>query len=104
MRFDHVAQQVGSIDEAMRWWQETVADSTVLYQDETWGMLDAAGARIAFVVAAEHPAHVAYRVTGTELEQLAGRHGAAIARHRDGSRSCYVQGPGDQVVEFIAYE
>ncbi len=103
MRFDHVAHQVPDIAGAIAWWKENVGEVEVLYEDESWGLLDANGTRLAFVLESEHPSHWAWRVSGPELERLAEGHGADIADHRDGSRSIYVEAPGGQVVEIIAF-
>jgi catechol 2,3-dioxygenase-like lactoylglutathione lyase family enzyme len=103
MRFDHVAQQVPDIADALRWWQRTVPGSWIVYEDDTWGLLDAHGTRLAFVMADQHPNHVAWRVADDEFERLAAEHDAEVAGHRDGSRSFYLQAPGGQSVEVIAY-
>ena len=103
VNFDHVAQQVPDIGEALDWWRRMVPGSRVLYADETWGLLEAGGARLAFVSAREHPDHLAFKVSADELERLAAEHDAAIAVHRDGSRSFYVEAPGGRRLEVIAY-
>ena len=103
VNFDHVAQQVPDIGEALAWWQRMVPGARVLYADETWGLLEAGGAKLAFVMAREHPDHLAFKVSGEELERLAVRHDAPIAVHRDGSRSFYIDAPGGKGVEIIAY-
>lgn len=103
MRFDHVAHQVPDIAEAIAWWRANVGDVDVLYADDTWGLVEAAGLRIAFVMADEHPGHVAFRVAPERLDELAAQHGCEPADHRDGSRSFYVEGPGETGVELIAY-
>ncbi len=103
MQFDHVAHQVPDVAAALQWWQRTVPGATVLYADETWGLLEAGGAKLAFVVAEQHPDHLAYKVSGSELERLAAEHGATIDTHRDGSRSFYLDAPGSHRVEVIAY-
>lgn len=103
VQFDHVAQQVPDVAAALEWWQRTIPGATVVYADETWGLIEAGGARVAFVVADQHPDHLAYKVSGSELERLATEHAVAIAPHRDGSRSFYLDAPGDHRVEVIAY-
>jgi len=102
VRFDHVAQQVPDIGEAIAWWRETVGVE-VLHQDPTWALIEAGGVKLAFVLADEHPDHLAWRVDEAELERLAAAGGREIAGHRDGTRSFYVEGPGGQTVEIIAY-
>ncbi|HEV7805605.1 MAG TPA: VOC family protein [Solirubrobacteraceae bacterium] len=103
MQFDHVAQLVPDVAAALAWWQELVPGARVLYADETWGLIEAGGAKIAFVTAEQHPDHLAFKVSGSELERLAAEHGASIDPHRDGTRSFYVHGPGAHRVELIAY-
>lgn len=103
MQFDHVALQVPDIATALVWWREHVPGAEVLYADETWGLLEAGGAKLAFVVADEHPDHLAFKVSDAALERLAGQHELAISPHRDGSRSFYLDAPGGHRVEVIAY-
>jgi len=103
MQFDHVAQPVPDIAAALAWWQRAVPGARVLYADDTWGLLEAGGARLAFVMADQHPHHLAFKVSGEELERLAAEHGAEVAVHRDDSRSFYLEAPGDAQVEVIAY-
>lgn len=103
MHFDHVAQQVPDISAALEWWQRVVPGARVLYADETWGLLEAGGAKLAFVMADQHPDHLAFRVSEDELERMAAEHGTAIALHRDASRSFYLDAPGGHSVEVIAY-
>lgn len=103
MQFDHVALRVPDIHAAIVWWRQTVPGCSVLHEDDTWGLLDAGGSRIAFVTADQHPDHLAYTVSAAQLERLAGEHGAQIVTHRDASRSFYLDAPGEHRVELIAY-
>ena len=103
MQFDHVAQQVPDIAAALEWWSGVIPGARVLYADETWGLLEAGGAKLAFVMADEHPNHLAFKVSGEELERLAALHGVPVSGHRDGSRSFYLDAPGGHGVEVIAY-
>ena len=103
MQFDHVAQQVPDIAEAVEWQLRTIPGSTVLHQDPTWALVESGGAKLAFVLADQHPPHLAFRVSDAELEDLAAEHGAAIATHRDATRSIYLRGPGSLATEIISY-
>lgn len=103
MQFDHVAQQVPNIAAALRWWRAAVPGATILYADDSWGLLEAGGAKLAFVTADQHPDHLAFKVSTAELERMAAEHDGEIDEHRDGSRSFYVHAPGDHRVELIAY-
>jgi hypothetical protein len=103
VQFDHVAQQVPDVAAALEWWSGVVPGARVLYADETWGLLEAGGAKLAFVMADEHPDHLAFKVSGEELARLAALHGVVVSGHRDGSRSFYLAAPGGHGVEVIAY-
>lgn len=102
--FDHVAQQVPDIAEAVAWYQKTIPGVKVLYQDATWAFVQAGAVRLAFVVEDQHPGHLAWRVDQAELERLAALHNKEIKAHRDRTRSFYLLAPGGQGVEFICME
>ena len=101
--FDHVAQIVPDIGAAVAWYRELLPNTHVIYQDATWAFIEAGGAKLAFVVKDQHPNHLAWRVSATELERLAALHAQEIKPHRDGTRSFYLEAPGGQSVEIIAY-
>ena len=103
VQFDHVAQQVSDVAAALEWWQRMVPGAVVLYADDTWGLLEAGGAKLAFVMEREHPDHLAFKVSPAELARMADEHGAAVAEHRDGSQSFYVAAPDGRSVEIVAY-
>ena len=103
MEFDHVAQQVPDIGAAIDWWTEMVPGVRVLHRDATWGLVEAGGAKLAFVMADQHPNHLAWRVSEAELQRIAAEHGREIHPHRDGTRSFYLDAPGGQAIEIIAY-
>lgn len=103
MRFDHIAQQVPDIAAAVDWQRALIPETRVLHQDDTWALVESAGAKLAFVLPEQHPAHIAYRVDARRLEDMAAQHDLPIATHRDATRSIYVDGPGEMSVEIIAY-
>jgi catechol 2,3-dioxygenase-like lactoylglutathione lyase family enzyme len=103
MEFDHIARQVPDIAAAVDWYRQLIPATHVLYQDPTWALVEAEGVRLAFVTASQHPDHLAWRVTNAELERLAADRGVAILPHRDASRSVYIDGPADTVIEIVAY-
>jgi len=102
-QFDHAAQIVPDIADAVAWYRDTLPGTRVLYQDESWAFLDANGVRLAFVKRDQHPNHLAWRVDDAELERLAAQHGQEIKLHRDKTRSFYLEAPGGQWVEIIAF-
>jgi catechol 2,3-dioxygenase-like lactoylglutathione lyase family enzyme len=101
--FDHVAQVVPDIAAAIAWYQNLLPNVTVLHQDATWGFIEAGGVKLAFVVKDQHPNHLAWRVSSEELERLSGLYNQEIKPHRDGTRSFYLEAPGGQSIEIIAY-
>ena len=103
MHFDHVALQVPDIDEAVAWYLDTIDGAEVRYRDATWALIEAGGTKLAFVVADQHPTHVAWRVGADRLDSLAKIHGAQIRTHRDDTQSFYLKDPGGHVIEFISY-
>lgn len=103
MTFDHIAQVVPDIAEAMDWYRRAIPGARVLYQDASWGFLEAGGVRLAFVLRDQHPGHLAFRVPDADLDRLAAERRQAVKPHRDGSRSFYLDGPGGHSIEIIAY-
>lgn len=100
-QFDHAAQIVPDIAEAVAWYQATLTNVEVLHQDESWAFLDAGGVHLAFVKRDQHPNHLAWRVSAEDLERLAAQHGQEIKTHRDKTRSFYLEAPGGQWIEII---
>ena len=103
MTFDHVAQVVPNIADAVRWYREHFSNAEVLYEDASWAFLSVGGTRLAFVLKDEHPGHIAWRVSEDELTRLAAQHGRPIKPHRDRTKSFYLEGPGGQQIEIITY-
>jgi catechol 2,3-dioxygenase-like lactoylglutathione lyase family enzyme len=101
--FDHIAQVVPDIAAAIAWYKDLLPDVTVLHQDTTWGFIEVGGVKLAFVTKDQHPNHLAWRVSSEELGRLATQHAQEIKPHRDGTRSFYLDGPGGQSIEIIAY-
>lgn len=100
--FDHIAQQVPDIAEAVAWYVRTLPGVKVLHQDASWAFIEANGTKLAFVKSDQHPNHLAWRVDSVELERLAAELGKEIKAHRDHSRSFYLEAPGGQAIEIIS--
>lgn len=90
---DHLALEVDDIDSAVTWYQERFR-CEVLYRDATWAMLEFSNLKLAFVVREEHPPHLG--IVRDDAEKY-----GKLKQHRDGSRSCYLKGPGGNVVEVL---
>jgi hypothetical protein len=102
--FDHVAQVVPNIAEAVAWYRDTLPGVNILYQDDSWAFIEVGGIKLAFVVRDQHPGHIAWRVSDAELSRLSELHGKEIKPHRDGTMSFYLEAPGGQAIEIISYE
>ena len=102
--FDHAAQVVPDIAEAIAWYRAYIPGTVVLHADTSWGFIECGGTKIAFVTRDAHPNHLAWRVTAEELVTLAATHGKTIKTHRDGTTSFYLTAPGDNGIEFICYD
>jgi hypothetical protein len=88
---DHMAFVVRNIATAVTWCSQRF-NFKVIYQDETFALLEFQNVAISFVVRKQHPRHVAI------IRADAERFGKLIT-HRDGSRSCYVRGLSHNIVE-----
>jgi len=91
---DHIAVNVRDIAESVAWYKKTVG-AKVEYADETWGMLDIKGTKMALTVESQHPPHTAFRVS--TLNDL----GPDYREHRDGSCYVYKMDPDGNTIELI---
>jgi len=98
MKFDHVAVNVEQISRSVAWYRQTL-EAQVLYQDDTWALLEAGGVKIALTLKRQHPAHLAFDVGPDPSEEFL----ATARRHRDGSISRYVTDPDGNALEWIFY-
>lgn len=96
-RLDHVALNVNSINESASWYSENLG-ADVLYEDETWAMLQVGESKLALTVASQHPPHLGFTVS--ELNDIPC---AAPSYHRDGSAYHYVKDPDGNIIEFLYY-
>jgi catechol 2,3-dioxygenase-like lactoylglutathione lyase family enzyme len=92
----HVAIPVRDVKAAVDWYRGHFA-CTVSYQDDTWALLDFANIKLALVIPAQHPAHIAF------LSPEAEKYGT-LKLHRDGTRSVYIADPNGNSVEILAQD
>lgn len=93
---DHVALSVSNIEEAAAWYQQHFC-CRVVYQDETWAMLQFANTRLALVLPDRHPPHLGfYKAKAKDF--------GLLKPHRDGTASVYVTDPAGNSVEILATE
>jgi catechol 2,3-dioxygenase-like lactoylglutathione lyase family enzyme len=89
----HAALRVKNVKETVEWYTQRFK-CEVEYQDETWAMMAFENVRLAFVLAEQHPPHIA--IVGDP---------AAFGEakiHRDGTSSVYVKDPNNNNVEILA--
>ena len=104
IEFDHVAVRSKDIQASIAFYKEHFDDVEVLYEDKTWGLIRAGGAKVAFVTAGEHPPHFSFSVrTKEELVNYAAEMNGKIKVHRDRSESFYFKDPSDNAIEIVWY-
>ncbi|MCS6806494.1 MAG: VOC family protein [Acidobacteriota bacterium] len=91
---DHVAICVVDVKAAVEWYTRTFK-CEVCYQDDTWAMLQFNNVKLAFVIAEQHPPHIA--LFSPDAEAF-----GKLKTHRDGTRSVYIQDPSGNAVEILA--
>jgi hypothetical protein len=89
----HTAIRVKNVKESVEWYTGRFR-CKVEYQDDTWAMLEFANVRLAFVLAEQHPPHIA--ILGDPAA-----HGQAKT-HRDKTSSVYLKDPNNNNVEILA--
>lgn len=91
--FDHVAFEVTDIARSVDWYLKNYEGATLIYSDETWGMVQVDGVRIALVIKGTHPPHVAITQKGPVP--------AEAKQHRDLTYYIYDKDPDGNVIERI---
>ena len=89
----HAAIRVQDVKETVQWYTERF-HCEVEYQDATWAMLAFANVRLAFVIAEQHPPHIA--IVGDPAAF------GEAKTHRDGTTSVYVKDPNGNNIEVMA--
>jgi catechol 2,3-dioxygenase-like lactoylglutathione lyase family enzyme len=90
----HIAVQVKNIAQAVKWYKANF-NCEITYQDNSWAMLQFGNVQMAFVLAEQHPPHVAFE--NAEAEKF-----GTLNKHRDGTRSVYVKDNQGNVIEVLA--
>ena len=89
----HAAIRVKDVQAAVDWYTQRFR-CNVEYQDASWAMLAFDNVRLAFVIAEQHPPHIA--IVGDPAAF------GAPTLHRDGTSSVYIKDPNNNNVEIIA--
>ena len=93
---DHVALSVTDIREALDWYHRHF-QCDVLYQDDTWALVQFSNIKLALVIPSQHPPHLGL-VTPKAADF------GALKPHRDGTRSVYITDPAGNSLELLAPE
>ena len=89
----HAAVRVNDVKEAVAWYTERF-HCDVEYQDQTRAMLAFANVRLAFVLAEQHPPHIAILGDPSAFGEP--------QVHRDATSSVYLKDPNGNNVEVMA--
>jgi len=92
-KVNHVAIQVDDIDIAVQWYMQKF-DTKLLYQDESWALIQFDNLSLALVLPNQHPPHFA--IDNQEAEKY-----GELTKHRDGTSSIYIKDPFGNSVEII---
>lgn len=90
---DHIAIVVDDIKRATQWYK-THFKVQVIYEDDTWVMLQFANIKLALVVQSEHPAHFAIPKHDADVY-------GQLTKHRDDIESVYIKDSEKNTVEII---
>ena len=100
MKFDHVALTSKNIRNSIQWYVENL-NASVVYEDETWGLINVGGLRLAFVIPSQHPSHICFEVNDEYIDKHL--EGKIFKEHRDKSSSCYIKDIDGNHVEFLKW-
>jgi catechol 2,3-dioxygenase-like lactoylglutathione lyase family enzyme len=89
----HAAIRVKDVKETVEWYTQRFR-CNVEYQDATWAMLEFENVRLAFVIAEQHPPHIAILGDPAVFGEP--------KIHRDGTSSVYVKDPNGNNIEVMA--
>ncbi len=89
----HIAVLTHNLKESLRWYRDHFR-CEVVYEDDTWAMIQFANVQLALVVPEQHPPHLGFMVPNAE------RFGP-MKTHRDGTQSTYIADPSGNVVEML---
>lgn len=102
--FDHIAIKTKDVATSVEFYKRNFDGVEVLHEDETWGLLNVGGMKIALVTQGEHPPHISFRVDmKEEFEEYAAKMNGKIKVHRDRSESFYFKDDSDNAVEIVWY-
>tara|TARA_Y100000748_G_scaffold117364_2_gene98484 strand:+ start:5700 stop:5999 length:300 start_codon:yes stop_codon:yes gene_type:complete len=93
---DHLAVCTDNITKSVAWYKDNFS-CDILYQDDSWAMLEFENIKLALVLPEQHPFHFAILKDDVE------KYGAPIT-HRDGSVSVYIKDRSGNNIEILRYD
>ena len=98
MIFDHVALVSKDIKLSIEWYVKNW-NAKIIYQDDTWALIEMGKTKIAFVSPHQHPSHICFEVDDDFIMKKLDKN--TFKPHRDGSSSCYLRDPDGNFLEFL---
>mgnify|MGYP001200045956 CR=1 FL=1 len=92
-KIHHIAVQVENLSESLEWYEKEF-DIKILYQDDSWAMIQFENMKLALVLPDQHPGHFAVE------SDNASEYGKLI-KHRDGTASIYIEDPAGNSIEML---
>ena len=89
----HIAIQVSDLPATLAWYKNQY-DVKVVYEDETWALIQFANVALALVLPNQHPPHFA--IVSEQAERF-----GPLTTHRDGTASVYIQDPAGNCIEMM---
>ncbi len=89
----HIAIPVQDVKKTLEWYVNEF-DVNVLYEDETWALIEFENVSLALVIPSQHPPHFAIACQDAE------KYGPLV-KHRDQTKSIYIKDPSGNNVEML---
>ena len=93
---DHLAVCTDNITKSVAWYKDNFLCG-ILYQDDSWAMLEFENIKLTLVLPEQHPFHFAILKDDVE------KYGVPIT-HRDGSVSVYIKDRSGNNIEILRYD
>tara|TARA_X000000368_G_scaffold131713_1_gene103432 strand:+ start:39 stop:338 length:300 start_codon:yes stop_codon:yes gene_type:complete len=93
---DHLAVCTDDITKSVKWYRDNFS-CDILYQDDSWAMLEFQNIKLALVLPEQHPFHFA--ILKDDVEEY-----GTPTTHRDGSVSVYIKDCSGNNIEILRYD
>ena len=93
---DHLSVCTDDISKSVIWYKDNFS-CDILYQDDSWAMLEFENIKLALVLPEQHPFHFA--ILKDDVEKY-----GIPTTHRDGSVSVYIKDRSGNNIEILRYD